>query len=81
MGGFGSEVSKCAYPTNSTRYAHHFIKILARSSRDEAMRFAITSDERRANVVKHLLDELLSGRYTAAEMKGVLRRSPADVGF
>jgi hypothetical protein len=38
-------------------------------------------DERQARVVKQFLDKLLRGRYTAAEMKGVLRRSPADVRF
>jgi len=27
------------------------------------------------------LDKLLSGRHTAAEMKGVLRRSPAQIRF
>jgi len=38
-------------------------------------------DERQTRIVKQFLDKLLSGRYTAAEMKGVLRRSPAEIRF
>jgi hypothetical protein len=51
-------------------------------TRDEAIRHALGFlDERQTTVVKQFLDKLLSGRYTAAEMKGVWRRSPAEVRF
>jgi len=53
-----------------------------RLTRDEAIKHALGFiDEKQAEVVKRFLDKLLSGRYTAAEMKGVLRRSPAQVRF
>jgi hypothetical protein len=49
---------------------------------DEGIKFALGGlDEREARVVKDFLDKLLSGRYTAAEMKGVLRKSPAEIRF
>jgi hypothetical protein len=53
-----------------------------RMTLDEMIKHALGFlDENQARVVKQFLDKLLSGRYTAAEMKGVLRRSPAQVSF
>jgi hypothetical protein len=50
-----------------------------RLTRDEAIRHALGFiDEKQAGVVKQFLDMLLSDRYTAAEMKGVLRRKSAS---
>ena len=53
-----------------------------RLTRDEAIKHALGFiDEKQARVVKQFLDKLLSGRYTAAEMKGVMNRSPAEIRF
>src|SRR5262249_41945626 len=69
-------------PEEFNRMCALFHQDIGRMNIDDAIKFALGGlDKRQSMVVKRFLDKLLSGRYTAAEMKGVLRRSPADFGF
>jgi len=38
-------------------------------------------NEEQKHVVRQFLDELLSGRHSSAEIKGVWRRTPAEIYF
>jgi hypothetical protein len=66
-------------PDELNRMCLGFHQDTFRLTRDEAIRLALGFiNEKQAEVVKQFLDKLLSGRYTAAEMKGVLRKSTSQ---
>jgi hypothetical protein len=62
----------------------HFHQDVTRiySTPEQMIAAAVRSmNEEKKHVVQQFLDELLSGRHTSAEIKGVWRRAPADIHF
>jgi hypothetical protein len=75
---------KVIIPDEFNEFCRHFHQDVTRiySTPEPMIAAALSSmNEQQKNVVRQFLDELLSGRHTSAEIKGVWRRTPADIYF
>ena len=75
---------KVIIPDEFKEFCRHFHQdvMLMHSTSEQMIAAAVRSmTEVQKHVVQQFLDELLSGRRTSAEIKGVWRRTPADISF
>jgi hypothetical protein len=75
---------KIISPDEFKDFCRHFHQDVTRiySTPEQMIAAALRSmNEEQKHVVRQFLDELLSGRHSSAEIKGVLRRTPADIYF
>jgi hypothetical protein len=73
-----------AVPDEFKDFCRHFHQdvMLIHSTPDEMIASALRSlNEQQKHVIRRFLDELLSGRYSSAEIKGIWRKTPADIYF
>jgi hypothetical protein len=75
---------KITIPDEFNDFCDHFNQDVMRiySTPEQMIAAALTSlNEEQKHVLRLFLDELLSGRHTPAEIKGVWRRTPAALYF